>query len=83
MYVCVTFLKSFTALSASGLRTPLEYIGEYSATARRVRDYDLYVQTSGNFFHTLYTAYRQLKCCIQSLLDGLCKRAKFQMQVSK
>jgi hypothetical protein len=93
VYVCVcvcvwvTFLKSFTALSASGLRTSLECTGEYSATAmraavtrvRRGRNLNCTFQILAIFSHPC-TAYRQLQFCVQSLLDGLCKRAKFQVR---
>jgi hypothetical protein len=62
IHVCVcaraTFLKSFAALSASGLRTPLEWTGEYSATARRAAVKHVRGGANLNFtfqliFHTL------------------------------
>jgi hypothetical protein len=84
--VCVTFLKSFTALSASGLRTPLECTRAYSATARRAAitlvhggvNFNCTFQLWTIFSHPC-TMYQQLKFCVQSLLDRLCKRAKFQV----
>jgi hypothetical protein len=86
--VCVrvraTFLKPFTALSATGLRTPFECTGEYNATARRAAvtrvrggaNLKCTFQIWAIFSHPC-TSYRQLKFCVQSLLDGLCSEQNF------
>jgi hypothetical protein len=95
IYVCVcvcvcvraTFIKSFTALSASGPRTPFECTGEYSVTARRAAVTRMRGGANLNCTFKIWsifshpcTAYRQLKFFIQPLLDGLCKRTKFQVR---
>jgi hypothetical protein len=65
--------------------TPSECTGEYSSTARRAAV--TCVRGGANLNRTFQiwtifshpcTAYRQLKFCVQSLLDRLCKHAKFQ-----
>jgi hypothetical protein len=78
--VCVWFLKSFTALSASGQLTPLEFAGEYSTAARRGGGNLNCTLTKWAIFSHPCTMYRQLTFWVQSWLDGLCKRAKFQVR---
>jgi hypothetical protein len=66
---------------------PLEFTGEYSATARRAAvtrvrggaNLNCTSQLRAIFSHP-YTAYRQLKFCVQSLLDRLYKHSKFQVR---
>jgi hypothetical protein len=80
-------LPSFTALSAFDLHTPLECTREYSATTRHaaimhmrsVTNLNCSIQLRAIFSH-LCAMYRQLKFCGQSLLDGLYKRAEFQVK---
>jgi hypothetical protein len=76
---------SFTVLPGLGPGSKFKRTGEYRATARhmavmRVRggaNLNCTFQIWAIFSHP-WTAYRQLKFCVQSLLDGLCKRANFQ-----
>jgi hypothetical protein len=76
---------SFTALPVPGLSSQFECTGEYRATARHTAVMHVFSGATLNYMFQLwtifshtFTAYRQLKFCVQTLLDGLCKRAKFQ-----
>jgi hypothetical protein len=61
--VCVTVLKSFTALSTFGLRTPVrmhrgiqchcEAHGRHARARARLREFELYFPNLGNFFTPL------------------------------
>jgi hypothetical protein len=84
--VCVMFLKSFTALTAPGPRAQLQCSGKHRAIARRVAaargrggEFVSYIPNLSNFSLPC-TEYRQLEFCVQSLLEGLCKREKFQVR---
>jgi hypothetical protein len=85
--MCVTVLKSFTALSVFGLCTLLECTGEHNATTRcapimRVccgANLNCLFQLWAIFSHPCAT-YRQLKFCVQSLVDELCKRTEFHVR---
>jgi hypothetical protein len=92
MCVCVCeWVRQFPSLSQPYQRLappiPLEFTGEYTATARsaavtRVRggaNLKCTSQLREIFSHPL-TMYRQLKVCVQSLLDRLCKHSKFQVR---
>jgi hypothetical protein len=88
--VCVhaTFLKSFTTLSTSGPCISFECTGEHSTTARRAAIMRVHGRVNLNCTFQIWAifshpciAYRQLKFCVQSLLDGFRKQAKFQVRL--
>jgi hypothetical protein len=86
---CVRFF--FPSLSQPYQRLvpliPSEFTEEYSATARRAAVTRVHGGENLNctsqiraIFFAPCTAYRQLECCVQSLLDRLCKNSKFQVR---
>jgi hypothetical protein len=70
-----------------GPSSQFECTGEYRAIARHTAvmrvcggaNLNCTFQVWAIFLHPC-AAYRQLKFCVQSLLDGLCKREKFQVR---
>jgi hypothetical protein len=64
--VCVTVLKSFTALSAFGLCSPLECTGEYSATTRRAAVMRMRCGSNLNCSIQLWAVFSHLTPCISS-----------------
>jgi hypothetical protein len=77
---------SFAALPRPGPGSQFECTSEYHATARHTAVMHVHGGANLNCTFQIWaifshpcTVYRQLKFCVQSLLVGLCKRAKFRV----
>jgi hypothetical protein len=81
MYMCVAFLKPSTAFFVPGPRIPLkthDTDGHAAIMQICTGVQQMYVPSLSNILHPC-VPYRQLKFCVQSLLNGLCKQANYQL----